>query len=271
MTPFHAGSAAADQRSVSRPGAILNATIDASASGTLFTRETLDASQNDLYRIDVESGAVTRLTDDPTAQEYPVEVSPDNAWLTVMTNKRHPARLDQPGQINVWKMRVDGSAYVPLTDYAFPAQGGGWSEDGAWISFITNENPTNLQNIDGYLMRPDGSNAHRVFHVKDGSQDVLGDWHPDSRHLAVTSDAWGTEHAGILHIESGEVRWLSDEGVQESAAGFSRDGRYLACLRNEEAQIRPVVYEVESGRRHDLRLPRASHSAASSSPVATGY
>jgi dipeptidyl aminopeptidase/acylaminoacyl peptidase len=221
----------------------------------IFGKDRDGNEQNDLYRIDVESGAVAQLTDDPTAQEYPVEVSPDDAWLTVVTNKRHPARPERPGQINVWKMRLDGMEYAPLTDYAFPAQGGGWSDDGAWLSFVTNENPANLKNVDGYVMRPDGSDVRRVFHVRDGSQDVLGEWHPDSRRIAVTSDAWGTQRAGILDVESGEVRWLSEEGVEEYAAGFSRNGRYLACLRNEEAQIRPVVYEVETGQRRDLRLP----------------
>jgi dipeptidyl aminopeptidase/acylaminoacyl peptidase len=71
----------------------------------------------------------------------------------------------------------------------------------------------------------------------------------------VTSDASGVQRAGVLDVESGDLRWLSPEGVDESAGRFSRDGRFLVCLRNHESQIRPVVYDLESGEGRDLRLP----------------
>lgn len=221
----------------------------------VFAKDVDGNEQHDLYRIDVATSAVTQLTNDPTAQEYPVEFSPDNAWLTVMANKRHPDAPDRPGQLNLWKVRPDGSDYRPLTNYPSPVFGGGWSDDGEWIAFNTNENPANLKNTDGYVMRPDGSDARRVFGDGGGAQDRVGDWHPDSRRLAVTSDAAGADRAGLLDIASGEVRWLSPEGVEESAGRFSKNGRWLVCLRNEESQIRPVLYDVETGEGRDLRLP----------------
>jgi dipeptidyl aminopeptidase/acylaminoacyl peptidase len=221
----------------------------------VFGKDRDGNEQHDLYRIEVETGAVTQLTSDPTAQEYPVEFSPDNAWLTVLANKPHPDAPDQPGQLNLWKVRPDGADYQPLTRYPFPAFGGGWSDDGRWISFTTNEDATDLKNRDGYLIRPDGSDARKIFSVKPGSQDALGDWHPDSRRIAVTSDATGTNRAGVLDSESGEVRWLSPEGVEESAGQFSKDGRLLACLRNQESQVRPVVYDLATGRGRELALP----------------
>ena len=90
----------------------------------VFAKDFDGNEQHDLYRIDVEAGAVTQVTNDPTAQEYPIEFSPDNAWLTVVTNKRHPEAPDRPGQLNLWKMRPDGSDYRPLTRYPYPAWGG---------------------------------------------------------------------------------------------------------------------------------------------------
>jgi dipeptidyl aminopeptidase/acylaminoacyl peptidase len=222
----------------------------------VFGKDNDGDEQHELYRIDVETSVVSKITDEHgAAQQYPVECSPDNQWLTVSTNKRSADAPDRPGQINVWKMRADGSDYQQLTNYPFPAFGGQWSPDGQWLSLGTNEDPTNLKNRDGYLVRPDGSEAHRVFHVRDGSQDGLGHWHPDSKHIAVTSDASGTPRAGILDIESGEVRWLSPEGVDESAAKFSKNGKLLACLRNERSQLRPIIYDLESGQARELVLP----------------
>jgi dipeptidyl aminopeptidase/acylaminoacyl peptidase len=228
---------------------------DRAGRAIVFARDRDGDEQHDLYRIDVESCAVTRLTDDPTAQEYPVEWSPDDAWLTVMSNKRHPSAPDRPGQLNLWKLRADGGAYEPLTNNPFPVFGGAWSPDGRLLSLNTNQDPGNLKNVDGYVIRPDGSDLRQVFSVKSRSQDVLRDWHPDGRQIAVTSDASGLHRAGVLDLDDGQVRWLSPEGVDESAGEFSPGGTRLVCLRNQESQIRPIVYDLRTGQGRDLRLP----------------
>ena len=36
---------------------------------------------------------------------------------------------------------------------------------------------------------------------------------------------------------------------------FSGNGKWLACIRNQDSQLRPVLYEVASGTRRDLNLP----------------
>ena len=58
---------------------------------------------------------------------------------------------------------------------------------------------------------------------------------------------------GLESVER-EVRWLSEAGVEENAAGFSRDGRWLLCLRNKDSEIRPLLYEVATGARPPGRL-----------------
>src|SRR5438045_3312537 len=51
--------------------------------------------QHDLWSMDVDTGEVRQLTDNPGCQEYPLEFSPDDRWLLVSTNKA--------GQLNLWK------------------------------------------------------------------------------------------------------------------------------------------------------------------------
>src|SRR5438034_3774106 len=210
----------------------------------VFAKDSGGTEQHDLYRIDVETGAVTQLTNDPTAQEYVGQFSPDDQWLTVLTNKRHPASPDRPGQLNLWKMRADGTDYAPLTRYMFPVFGGLWSPDGSRIAYGTNEDPANLKNIDLYAVAPDGTDAKKLFSSKAGAQDTASDWHPDGKRMAVTSDASGTPRAGILDVATGQVRWLGKEGVEEHSGKFSQDGKTLYALRNHEAQVRPVLYDV---------------------------
>ena len=219
---------------------------DRTDASIVFAKDQDGNEQHDLYAINAKTSAVKQLTHDPTCQEYVGEFSPDNQWLTVVTNKR--------GQLNVWKMRPDGSDYTQLTAYAHPAFGGSWSPDGQWLVYVTNESP-NLRNRDVYLMRSDGSQARRVLRVKEGSQDMCTDWAPDGRTIAITSDASGVNRPGMLDWQTGQVRWLGDEGVDESAMRFSENGQWLACLRNQDAQVRPVLYEVATGKRRDVQLP----------------
>src|SRR2546423_496385 len=218
-------------------------------------KDTGGNEQHDLYKIEVETGRVDRLTSDPAAEEHAVQFSPDGEWLTVGTNKRLPESPDRPGQLNVWKIRADGSGYTPLTRYAFPVFGGLWSDDGKWISYVTNEDLSNLKNRDGYVVAPDGTGARKVFSVRPGSQDTLGDWHRDGRHVAATSDASGQNRAGIVDIETGQVRWYSPEGIEEHALRFSRNGKWLVTIRNEKSEVRPILYDVDTGKARDLVLP----------------
>jgi dipeptidyl aminopeptidase/acylaminoacyl peptidase len=221
----------------------------------VFAKDAGGTEQHDLYRINVETGAVTQLTNDPSAQEYAGQFSPDDKWLTVLTNKRNPAAPDRPGQLNLWKMRADGTDYAPLTNYAFPVFGGQWSPDGTLIAYATNEDVTDLRNTDSYIVNADGTSARKVLSVKKGSKDTIADWHPDGKRLAVTSDASGQNRAGILDLGSGQVRWLGKDNVEEHAIRFSKDGRLLAAIRNFESSVRPIVYDVETGAAHELTLP----------------
>ena len=56
-------------------------------------------------------------------------------------------------------------------------------------------------------------------------------------------------------MDTGELRWLTSEGVEEHALRFSKDGTMLACIRNRESSVTPVIYDVASGKARTLKLP----------------
>jgi dipeptidyl aminopeptidase/acylaminoacyl peptidase len=227
---------------------------DRAGRAIVFAKDVGGNERHDLYRIDVETGAVTQLTNDPGVQEDVEQFSPDDQWLTVRTNKRQSSSPDTPGQLNLWRMRADGSDYGSLTNYAAPVFGGQWSPDGQLITYMTNENLSDLKNLDTYVMRADGTGAHKVLSVREGSKDTVADWHPDGGRLAVTSDASGQNRAGVLDLATGQVRWLGERDAEEEAIRFSKDGRLLAVSRNVESSVRSVVYDVASGEAHELAL-----------------
>ncbi len=215
----------------------------------VYARDNNGDEQHDLIALELAAGTTTRLTNDPTCQEYPVAFSPGDEYLLVATNK--------VGQLNLWRMRPDGSDYRQLTHYAFPAAAAVWSPDGARIAYATNESP-DLRNTDIYIMNADGSDQRLLLHVADGSHDTVRDWSPDGRTLAIVSDASGVSRPGLFEVEGGTVdniRWLGVEGIDQGAAEFSHDGRSLLCLRNQDSQTEPVIYDVGSGQPRELKLP----------------
>lgn len=216
-------------------------------SKIVFAKDRDGNEQHDLYSIDIETGRVSKLTDTPQAQEIPVEFSPDDSWLTMLSNR--------DGQLNLYKLRPDGSEVTPLTRFENPVLVGGiWSPDGTRIAFSCNETPE-LKNQDIYIVNADGSGIKRALQVKVGSKERPAKWLPDGRRLAFTSDASGVNRPGVLDVETGEVRFFGDDGADETATSVSHDGRYLVALRNRDAAIRPVLYDLETGEARILDIP----------------
>lgn len=217
----------------------------------VFAKDRDGNEQHDLYAIDTQSGAVRQLTNTPTAQEIPAEFSPDGEWLSIFSNR--------DGQMNLYKLRPTSAPtdaeVTPLTRFSNPVtSGGAWSPDGEWLAFSVNET-AELKNQDVYIVRADGTDLRRVLQVKVGSIDTVVKWLPDGERLAITSDASGVDRPGILAVETGEVRWFGKESVEETASGVSKNGKWLVALRNQDAVVQPVLYEIETGNARLLDLP----------------
>jgi dipeptidyl aminopeptidase/acylaminoacyl peptidase len=219
-----------------------------------FGRDSGGDEQHDLFVIDVETSEVRQLTSGGLAEHHVTEVSPDDRWLLVTANRPRPEAPDTPAQLNLWRLRLETGDLEPITDLPSPTFGGKWSPDGSWVSFNANEELGDLKNYDGYIVRPDGSGLRRVLRTRVGAKDFIADWHPDGRRLAVNSDETGGFRTGILDLATGALRWLSTGDIEEHALEFSDDGRWLAGYANRDAQIQPVLYEVETGQRRELTL-----------------
>ena len=212
-----------------------------------FGKDVGGNEQNDIWVIDLEGNAKA-LTETPKFQEHVVEVSHDNQWLTFLSTRS--------GQMNVHKMKLDGSEVTQLTASDVPVRGGQWSPDDRYLAMGTNEMKTNLENNDIYLYDNKTGDMQRVVRITEkGSHDNFGNWAPDSKSFSLTSDASGLNQAGIYSLETKEIRWLSDGTAEEYAGEFSPDGKYLAVLRNKEAKIQPLIYNVETGEKRELQIP----------------
>ena len=159
--------------------------------------------------------------------------------------------------VHVYDLTNEGeAAWTALTTLPNTTQAADWSPDGGWLTLTTNES-ADLRNTDGYVMNADGSGLRRVLHVREGSQDRVGEWHPDGKRVAASSDAGGHRRVGLLTVDTGEVQWLTpqQEGIEEEMGRFSPDGRWLSVIRNVDSTLTPVLYDTVTGRARELKLP----------------
>jgi len=221
-----------------------------------FGRDEGGNEQHDLYVIDLETSAVRPLTTGGVAEHHAGCMSPDDQWLLLSANRPRPEAPGKPAQMNLWRVRPDGTHLAPITDMPAPVWfGAQWSPDGTLIAFHGNEEMGDLKNTDVYVVRLDGSGLRRVFRTRVGPKDLFAWWHPDGRRVAISSDESGVFRAGIVDVETGKVRWLGTGEVEENALRFSADGKWLACYANQDSQVKPIVYEAETGKRRELKLP----------------
>lgn len=204
----------------------------------VFAKDVGGNEQHDLYSMDIASGEVSQLTNTPKAQDYAVEFSPDDQWISMLSNR--------DGQLSLYKLASNGSEAVRLTTFANPVQGGQWSPDGSRLAITANESK-DLRNADIYVVSADGSQCQRVLQVNEGSKDRPVAWLPDGRRLAITSDASGVNRPGILSLDSESVTWLGIDGVDESAVSVSENGKHLATLRNQDATISVIIHDLDAG------------------------
>ena len=200
----------------------------------LFAKDAGGDEQHNIWRINVESGDAEQLTDNSDAQEYPIEVSPDNANLLVMANLK--------GQMNLFLLNLATKDYTRLTEYDNPAGSAQFSPDGSQIVYSANETD-NFKNSDIYLMNIDGSNKQQIFSMKKGSSESVSDWSEDGNVLAVNSDAFGKNRAGIYHLASNEITWVTPEDKTMYAGEISPDGNALLVGENEDSSVGARVYK----------------------------
>ena len=126
----------------------------------------------DIYRMDVASGDLRQLTDDPATDLNPVW-SPDGQQIVFQS--------DRDGNQEIYVMQADGSQVQRLTsdpgDDTIPA----WSPDGRWIVFSADRDG----DFEIYVMEADGSHVQPLT-VNPTTQDSQPVWAPDG-------------FAGVLH------------------------------------------------------------------------
>jgi len=141
-----------------------------------------------------------------------VRLSPDGQWLTFDS--------DRSGNMDIYKMRIDGSGIEQVTRDSADDFRPSWSPDGREIAFHS----WRSGNRDSYVISADGS-AERVI-AAGPAHEFGGIFSPDGSRIAFESDRTGQIEIYVVPAKGGEPRRLTTGGG--SLPRWSPDGKFIA-------------------------------------------
>src|ERR1051326_6048697 len=140
----------------------------------------------DIYRISVDGGGETRLTDAKGLDDGP-ENTPDGRYIYFNSTRT--------GRMQIWRMRPDGSSQEQVTDDEFNNWFPHVSPDGKWIVFLSfgqdvtpGDHPF-YKHVYLRLMPTAGGRPRVIAYVYGGQGTInVPSWSPDSRRVAFVSN-----------------------------------------------------------------------------------
>ncbi|HEV7595339.1 MAG TPA: protein kinase [Gemmatimonadaceae bacterium] len=170
-----------------------------------------------------------------------LRASPDGKWLAFDS--------DRSGNMDIYKMRVDGSDLQQLTRNTADEFHPGWSPDGRQVSFQS----WRSGNRDSYVVSSDGTSERLIAGAP--SHDFAGMWSPDGSQIAFASDRNGGVSGSELFLVSasgGTAKQLTTHGGLWPY--WSPDGKFIAYVggaalriitpqgRNERVIVSPSLF-----------------------------
>lgn len=214
----------------------------------VFARDEKGDENHNLIKINLDSGETEDITHTPRHQDFAGDTSADGKYLVMISTRK--------GQLNLFRLDLERNEVFQLTRHANPTWGGvSWNPKYDWIAYNVNETKDS-RNMDVWLVNPDGDERRKIVSLKDGSKDIVGKWNHTGEQLAFTTDAYGVQQPGIYDLKIEKVKVLGEQKYEEYASAFSGDNRKLVCLRNYEATVLPVIYDLETGECKETRFPK---------------
>ncbi len=190
--------------------------------GAIVVAMQVDGVTN-LYRIDLETAKLTKLTDDAAGNFEPAALA-DGAF--VFTSSRD-------GDAELYRRDRDGKV-TRLTAFHKDDYTPTPSPDGTTIAFLSvREGPSKI-----FLVRADGTSLRRL--TKTAGDESEPTWSPDGTRIAYhRADAGGS--VIIVHdLATGAERILTPPKARDIEVTWSPDGTHVALTRDTDVVVVPV-------------------------------
>jgi Tol biopolymer transport system component len=197
-----------------------------SRDGALVLFSSNRSSNQDIWSVSRDSGAVHRLTDD-IAHDLDPALMPDGRLLW---------SSNRSGHFEVWMAEADGSGARQVTRDGVDAENPVPTPDGQWIVYAS-ANPATRGIA---RVRPDGTQPLVVV----PGNNIIPEVSPDGLFVAFVADLGSNEAAlRVARIDDGEVvfsiplpswvYWLGGPGLDQGRCRWWPDGRALVFILHQ--------------------------------------
>ncbi|PSP28237.1 S9 family peptidase [Halobacteriales archaeon QH_2_65_14] len=158
------------------------------------------------------------------------------------------------GQMNVYRHEFESGETTKITDYDRAVWGSLLSPDGERIAYSTNETD-DFDNRDVYVANVDGTEARNLEVGETGAESGPTDWGPEGERLLVGDNTDDLGRIGVYDLETDEATWLGDGEYEEHPKAFLPDGERVVGIRSRDAEVVPIIYDLETGECEEFDLP----------------
>jgi dipeptidyl aminopeptidase/acylaminoacyl peptidase len=204
-----------------------------------------------LWVVDVSSKTSTQLT---RGTDYTVSQprwSPDGTRIVFVTNPT--PRADDGSITDIWVYSFADSTAKKLTTNDGPDTAPVWSPDGGTIAYLSR--PGNLVSVGNqhlHLIPASGGMPRNISAHFDASISAMR-WSPDGSRIYFVSAQSVTSHLYSIDVKTGKVAQHTAGAFVLSSPSFSRDGRWVAYIQQNERQT-PEVFVASTSSWKSTRL-----------------
>ncbi|MGQ9910350.1 MAG: SdrD B-like domain-containing protein, partial [Candidatus Flexifilum sp.] len=184
----------------------------------------------ELYLLDMTTGDIRRLTDNP-ASDLNAYWSPDGTRILFQS--------DRSGLWQIYELNLATGAITLLSDGSADDVDPQYSETGSLIAFRSYRDG-DQSSI--YLMNADGSGVTRISEL--GGDATNAAWSPDSAYIAYQSDLDGDLDIYVYELSSGRTRKLTDNDIADYAPTWQCGTTRVIFTSDVNGE--PDIYEVEA-------------------------
>jgi len=185
-------------------------------------RHVVVSTHGEIFTVPVEEGDIRQITDSP-ARDRGVDYSPDNKWISFIS--------DRSGREELYVVGVDGTGEPQkLTDIDALKLGYNWSPDSKYIAFTSSD--SKLRKVDVSSKQIIELDSSRYGNIS------TPEWSPDSKWLTYSkSDASRTTDIYLLAAagDDKQAHKITFDSYDERAPRFAPDGRKIFFVRSDSA------------------------------------